>query len=312
MKAKAIVKIAICSVVALLLTAILCAALFASERIRNADFDWSTGISSNISYRDADSYTVGSGKVRGELQDMEINWFSGSVTVKAYDGDEICITEPEITEESEQLRFRLENGKLTIQERKSGKINIGLGIHANKSLEVLIPEEQAERLRSMEINSASAEILLEGLRINETEIDLASGNATLKDCNLQTFSIDSASGDCIAENTQIGDFSMDSASGSAHLTGRIDKLEMDAASGSLEAKLENAPREVEFNAASGDCRLTIPKDAAFTAEMDSLSGELSVDGFAVNFRGKTYICGSGDAEYVFNTASGDVLLCAAK
>ena len=101
---------------------------------------------------------------------------------------------------------------------------------------------------------------------------------------------------------------MDTASGSANLNGQVDSISFDSASGDLTVVSSVTPVKIDMDSASGRADITIPTDSQFTAELDSASGGLNVEGFSGNSKKDSYICGNGSAEYEFSTASGDVTI----
>ena len=108
--------------------------------------------------------------------------------------------------------------------------------------------------------------------------------------------------------SRAGKFEMDTASGSAELNGQVESISFDSASGDLTVVSSVTPVKIDMDSASGRADITIPADSQFTAELDSASGGLNVEGFSGNSRKDSYICGNGSAEYEFSTASGDVTI----
>lgn len=311
MKGKAIVKIVICSVVAAVLIATLAGGLLAKDvftGLKGIELGLPLGNVLHFGTFDESDYSIGSTELTETVREIDLNWASGNVTVKPYTGTTVILRETERSAASERLRWKLENGKLTIHEHKSG-----LSVKTlNKSLELLLPEGQAKTLAKLEIDGASARVVLEGLTVQEIGIDTASGNAELKNCEVQKLDVDSASGNCKTTDCVIGEFSMDSASGSANLQGSVREMEMDTASGALTAQLRATPEKIDVDTVSGDVVLTLPADAGFTLKQSSVSGEVKIEGFAASINGKTYLCGNGTSEFKFESVSGDFTVRAAE
>lgn len=295
---KGIVKIILFSLLALVLVGGLVFALCFDGELPGF-------LGSGFSYADPESYTVGSGSVQGELSRIELQWVSGSVDIRPYDGDEIVLTETGADSEKEQLRYRLRNGVLSVQYCKSG---LHWNISTHKSLELLIPQAQAEALLSIEIDTASAEITVQEMIAQSLDLDTASGGIRAVNCTFPTVAVDAASGDCTLENCTVGSFEMDAASGRAILTGSVETVEFESASGDLRITSSIAPRKIEVDTASGRTELTIPKDAEFTAELDAASGDLRVEGFLGSSGKDLFVCGNGANRYSFDSASGDVII----
>ena len=295
---KGIVKIILFSLLAIVLAGALVFAL-------SFDGEWPSFFGSGFSYAEPESYSVGSGSVKGELSRIELHWTSGSVNIRPYDGDEIVLQETGADSEKEQLRYRLRDGVLTIQYCESG---FHWNITTHKSLTLLIPRTQAAALLSLEVDTASADVAVQGVTAQSFDLDTASGELRAVDCAFSSFEADTASGDCTLENCTVGSFEMDAASGRAILSGSVETVEFDSASGDLRITTATAPRKIEVSTASGRTELTLPKDAEFTAELDAASGDLRVEGFLGSSGKNLFVCGSGANRYSFDSASGDVII----
>lgn len=256
-------------------------------------------------YVDQGSYSVGANTVKGDLSRIELHWTAGTVDIRPYDGDEIVLKETGADSEREQLRYRLQNGTLIIQYRKTG---FHWKIITHKTLELLIPQEQAAALLSIELDTASADITIQGITAQSLELDTASGELRAEDCSFSSIEADAASGDCTFKNCTIGSFEMEAASGSASLSGSVENVDFDSASGDLRITTTTVPRKIETSTASGRTELTLPKEAEFTAEMDAASGDLRVEGFLGSSGKDLFVCGSGANRYSFDSASGDVII----
>lgn len=318
MKGKAITKIVICSVVALVLTGVLLAGMLGVEVFRTLpdirEFkELPFGFSINFGkYDNESSYNIGSAELdsaeSAKIREIDLDWASGSVTVKPYNGDQLILRESEESSEAKRLRWKVENGKLTIHECKSG---LSVKNSLKKTLELLIPEGLTT-LDKLECDSASATLQIENLTVTELKFDTASGDVTLKNCHAETVDVDVASADFHAENCTLGEISMDSASGSATLSGSVRAVDMDTVSGRLSVETNVTPQKVSMDAVSGSCLLVLPKDAGFTLKQDGVSSKVNVEGFAVSMQDKTYVCGGGTAEISFEGVSGDVTIRAAE
>lgn len=295
---KGVLKIILFSLLALVLVAALVFALVYDGDLPFISFG-------GTSYSEPETYTVGGGSVTGDVTRIEINWAAGSVDVRSYDGDEIILKETGASDEDEQLRYRLRDGTLTIQYRKSGHWG---RLTSNKSLEVLIPQAQADALRMLDVDTASAELRVQSLTADVLNVDTASGGVRATDCTFATVEVDAASGDCTLENCAVGSFEMDAASGRAVLSGSVDTVDFDSASGDLRITSSVAPRRIEVSTASGRSELELPADAEFTAELDAASGDLRVEGFLGTSGKDVFVCGNGINRYSFDTASGDVII----
>lgn len=332
MKAKAIVKICLCSLLAVVLTVGLVGGILALDSDGMKSVSLLRLFSFNVEYYDdAELYTVGGGTVTGDVAELSIHWTDGAVNVTVGSGTDIVLRESG-AESGEELRWLLKNGRLTVRDRKSG-------VHRSSMKRTLEVELPAQLLRELKIDSASADVFLTGVAAGTLELDTASGRLEAKDCAFDAVDIDCASTDCRFEDCKLGRFEMDTASGNATLRGSVERVELETAGGELEIVSSSVPYSIEVESISADVSLTLPVNAAFDAKLDSLSGDLNVEGFVGTYGSNRFTTfptgtafdaklesasgdlknegfvgtdGSGMAEYRFDSVSGDVWIAAAE
>ncbi len=319
MKARAIVKIVVCSVLAVIfLTVFAAAMLISSEDFFREELSLELP---EVFSGDQD-FLPGGAEITQPVRDLEIDWASGQVIVRAYEGEGLRFSEglsskmgsytpdtqdipPEYAPDSDSaLGYQVVNGTLTIRAEQDTWSFLDINRSPSKVLLVLVPQGELNRI---EINNASALVKLEGLTVESAELDTASGDILLENCKVTALSVDSASGDCEVTG-EVKHFEIDTASGDAKLKGSVEEVEMETASGDLLLTCENTPREISFSSASGYGDITLPENSEFTAELDTASGDLSVSDFTVRMEDGVCIVGSGEADYEFDTASGDVTI----
>lgn len=304
MRGKAIAKIVICSVVAVVLCSILAASLLTQSVFHPVlhfmdGFDISTGGSTYTG-----SYQVGSISFVGEVKKLDLDWTNGSVTVCAYEGDEIVIQEPEQEKDADRLRWKLENGTLTVHEFRSGHVSL---TQKSKTLELLLPASQAASLTEVKLDGVSATLRLEDLSAERFELDTTSGSITLKNCTGGKLDVDAVSGGCTVEDSEIGQCSIDTTSGEVRLAGVFESIEIDGVSAGMQIEATSALKTLEIDTVSGGCKLRLPADAGFTLKCDSASGSARVNGFEnLRIDGSRYLCGDASAEYEFSSISGSL------
>ena len=308
MRAKSIVKIVICSVVALLLIGVLAGALFYGEFKGIPEVFHIRTSKHGISERYDDSnYREGDAEITQDVRSVEVDWESGKIRIAAYDGDTVRLRETGASA-NDTLRWSCENGTLVIHSHRS---LFTFSLTAHKDLEILLPSGIYNELK---ISTSSADIALEGsdLTFQTLETESASGNLEITGCTVGSIEFDSASGSCNAVDGSVNSFDMDTASGDATLSGSFGRIEIDSISGGFVLNASTAPDEISFDSTSGDAELTLPADAAFRAELDSVSGKLFANGFENGSYPdgiRTYVSGQNGrsaAEYDFETISGDV------
>ncbi len=281
-------------------------------------------------YDNADKYSAGNTEISGDVENLCIDWQSGSVTVSYYDKDTVSITETCDTELSEerQVHTWLDGKTLRIHYCKSGE-NFTL-TNSEKKLEVKLPKNT--ELKSLSYDGSSAGSHFDSIYAENFSVDTSSGAAQLDNCSADIFDIDASSGNIYFTQTGVSSkINVDTSSGSLSLTadtvaelntdsssGKMeldiasaDRITTECSSGDVELRLGAMPSETIMDASSGDITLWIPKDAGFTAEVDTASGSFDSE-VAFTKKGDTYVFGSGDSKLDIDTSSGDVTIKAAE
>lgn len=278
----------------------------------------------SVTYTNSEKYSVGDAEITDKIENIEIDWPSGSVSVVSHSKDSFQVSEKAKDSISEDLRVHwwLEGTTLHVKFAASGAslrwFNTG-----HKELTLTVPE--ALSFDNVVIRAASAEIEAVNLAAETLSVSTASGNMDIN-CAANTISLNSASGDIqLDQKDKAGEVSIDTASGriDANLS-RVDTASLESASGKIQVtavsvnsisakstsgavscELEATPSECKLHAVSGEVTLNLPDDSDFTANISTTSGDFKSD-FALKKDGSTYICGSGSAHIDIETTSGDV------
>ena len=93
-----------------------------------------------VTYDRPESYTAGGGETTQPVERVTIDWYSGSVTVARHDGDAVAFSETanRTLEEGLTLRWRVEDGTLSLVYCQAGQVQLG---DLEKDLTVLLPED---------------------------------------------------------------------------------------------------------------------------------------------------------------------------
>ncbi len=291
MKRNAIARIIIWSLVAVLLTSLLVVGISSSPSSFFTG-DWSSGIM-GVTYKNSALYNVGGGTVTDEFQSIKVNWTNGKINIEAYDGEDTVISETEVAEKENKLRWRVEDGVLKIQQMAAG-MRFGLKQTPKKTLTVKIPSNVAEGLKAVTSDSVSAEVTITGISASDKiEIDTVSGGANLK--NIKTEKLD-----------------IDTVSGSIKAAGEFTELESDSVSGDVTVSSATPLKKLDCDSTSGNIRLTIPKNSGFTLKADTVSGDISCGLPAVSESKNRRVCGDGSADFETDTVSGDLIITSAE
>ena len=198
-----------------------------------------------MSYGDPGSYSVGSGSAKAEeITEICVNWYSGSVRIEAADTDIIMFSEissmdkktdslGEATKnkelsESLRMRYKTENGRLTIQFCKSDlRVRARAISDLEKTLTVYVPRTAV--FRSIEIDTVSSTLYMLGIKTDTIDLNTVSGDLKLADCETDKVVCNTVSGkvdittDQIIKNTDFNSVSGDlmiSAEGIGTLTAK--------------------------------------------------------------------------------------------
>lgn len=301
MKARAIVKICICGTIALVLASML-VSLLSLRGSQNFDrWDWS--IHWIDDHGSDEGYTVGTASVSDEVRELDVSWLAGSVTLELTEGDAVTLREEPQPESSDaRMRWRLQDGKLTVYSQKSG---LTVAPRA-KQLTIGIPAARAEKLQKLSLDLGAASASLPALTLRELELDSVSGSVTLSGGSYEKLDFDSTSGGLTVTDAAVGELSADTTSGSLTLDGVFEKVDFDTTSASLRVTTSVLPQDIDCDSVSGSVTLTLPENSGFSASLDSVSGDLTVDGFTGSLHGDQFVYGQGGPAYEFDSVSGDV------
>ena len=227
--------------------------------------------------------------VSGKIQDISIDWASGTITIRPGDTDEILYEESGDFDSAYAMVAKVSGSKLTIQYCKDSSILKGgfsFGGSLHKDLTITVPRNWVCR---------------------ELEIDVASADLDIRELTIQEFDFDSASGKCALTDCAVGELSLDTASGDVTVSGTLDTLDCDSASAKLQLELKNTPRSIDVDTASGSLTMTLPSDCGFTVSLNALSGRFSSD-FATTTQNGHHIYGDGNCKINVNSMSGNVTI----
>ena len=236
-------------------------------------------------YNNSEKYTAGNVSLQPDMQrenplsEIHVDWIAGSVEivpVKGLGNIEIVEKNTDQLPEEDRVHSYYHDGILDIQYEKSG-VYFFKTRNITKELMVRIPMELAQNLEVVEGDLVSA-----GMKIGDVQVG--------------TLNVDTVSGDTVFSGSASREIEIDSTSGNATLT------------------LSGVPSELSADTVSGDVTLVLPSASSFTAELDSVSGEISCNMPNMQSRsgkkGNSRIqCGTQpDKEFEFDTVSGDVII----
>lgn len=273
MKKVIMAKIISLSVVVVLLTGILIVNLVNPGILGNLGF-FGFG---NYTYNDA-GYTVGSAELNGEIKNIYVDWVCGSVEFSVTDSKTLNIYEKASLEleDDYKLRYKLTNDNtLDIRFVRSG-INVTNGM--NKDLIIEIPKDLAAEMGTVDVDVASADVIVNDITLEKLNPDTASGDIIVNNVKASAVFANTASGNVTFSGAEFEKLECDTASGDMNFIGKSDDISFNAASGCMTAEFLNTPKLIYGNTASGDITLTMPKDIkGFSVDLDTASGDLNCD-----------------------------------
>ena len=302
MRASAIIRIVIWSLVALALTVVLIQGLTTGFSFGGID------LFGSFSYADSEQYLVGSNQIdMREISEIEINWGAGEVQIIPYEGSEVVFREQagRALLEEDMMRFYLRGGKLTIQFCAPKR---GFRIFSNtpsKSLEVKIPYALASSLTELDVNSISAPVSIQAVSGAEMKVSSVSGAIHISDLSCQQLDLETVSGGIRGENIQATELDLESVSGAIDISGGFQEVSGNSVSGNLTLRSDICPRKVDAETVSGGVRLQIPENDGFTAQYHTTSGQF-YSNFPTTAEKKRAVYKNGGAEFSFDTVSGSI------
>lgn len=221
MKASAITRIILYSLVALLLIGLLLTGLGIGALMFRINI--------------GGEYTTGEGSVpAADITELSLDWASGTITIQTADTDEITFTESGNFAEDQAMAYSTKGGTLSISYSQPS-LQIGFVSIPSKDLTVTVPEDWF--CETLELDGASLTVDITGLQVGTLDIDGASNEVTFNG-SVDTVDCDGASCDVeiVAAN-------------------RIDEIDLDGASCSLSLSLpEGCGFEVRMDGLSCDFR----------------------------------------------------------
>lgn len=281
MKANAIIRIVIWSIVTLFLVGALVAFLFPWLIIDPLFYDdppaetaipvpLATEVSPIQALPNEEEMTF-----PAEVNEIEIDWVSGDIIIMAKDVDRITVSESDVSEERYALQYQVRGNKLEIlfsEESLLDGFGISLAGDLSKDLYIEVPKNWEGR---------------------SIEIDAASANVEVHNITVQEMDIDGADGTCDFQNCRISDLDIDAASGDIYYLGTLGSMDLDGASVSFTADLQNTPSRLDMDSMDGKLDIALPEDCGFTLTTDGISCQLTSDFNYLAKKNGSHVYGDG-------------------
>ena len=221
--------------------------------------------------KDAKLYAMGGASfANADVTELNIDWVSGSVTIEAFDGTEVVISETseDALTDSTTMHYYLE---------PDGTLNIKFGIPGMRSQGENLPDKhllvrvpRSLRLDEVEVNGAGQDIRMDSVRCGALEMNSVSWQLALNECE-------------------------------------IEDIEVNSVSSNVEATFSKMPTDIELNNVSGSTVLYVPEDAGITLEWNGVMADFHSE-LPVASRGKKKIIGNGACAIESNSISAELAI----
>ena len=196
-----------------------------------------------------------------DITEIEIHWLTGDVYLVESDTDGVTFQEDYTgSNEDYRMRYKVSNGKLTIQPCKSklfGSIDL-----PRKALTVFLPDTLT--LDKITVETVSADVELMGGSVDTLSINTTSGNITGPGLSAKEYELGTVSGDISLTALPAGSSAID----------------CETVSGEVRISCTAHPDEIDFNSVSGNLRLTLPKGSCrYTLDFSTVSGDRDTERF---------------------------------
>lgn len=242
MKANAITRIVIYSIVILLLIGLLLTFL----GIGTLTFDLGT----------SGDYTAGAGaKQASSVHSLKIDWAAGFVRVIAGDTDRILFSEKGSTSEDQKMVHSLTNGTLYIRYSKPS-VQIGLISYPQKELTITVPRDWY--CENITINAAAVTVDIEGVSVSSIDLDGASNELNFQG-SFHELDCDGAANRITASCTNVpNEISLDGAYIDLDLKlpkNAAFQVAMDGLSSNFSSDFETTFSDGSYTHGSGGCKI---------------------------------------------------------
>ena len=272
----------------------------------------------------ADDYTSGGATITDAVEELEIDWTSGSVTVSYHDADTVVLEETadRAINGNDRMRWKMDGKKLVVEYSTPGFFDFLNFSKPSKALTVTLPKGAS--LKKADIIATSADIIVQELTAEEVALGSTSGDVKAEVTAPIVYG-ESTSGSVTlkvngkAENVKMGATSgnlslildeaekadLGTTSGEVSLdAGNVKEVKLGTTSGEIRVKVK-AFGKMKIGATSGSVDAELSAEPGFTAEVSTTSGDFSSD-MPLAKNGNTWSCGDGSAKLEIGVTSGNV------
>lgn len=258
-----------------------------------------------------EDFTVG--ELRAEplsLHTIEVEWITGDCHVMVHDSEELYVyEETSETNADNRMRWKLENGKLTIRFCKPRLF--GKTVDYDKTLYLYVPKSLLGGIESVNIETVSAHLAVKGLKAETMCLNTVSGDLTAEGLACGEGKIASVSGDVMLTACRADTLTVGNTSGNVLLAASeaIAALSVSTVSGDQAVSVPIGTRDLTLAAVSGKITALLPDEVSFALTCESVSGTVEAEeSLRLTVSGDTYTRGEETLKGEITAVSGNVAL----
>lgn len=255
-------------------------------------------------YDDADNYIKGGSTISNTVENLEIDWIVGSVSIETHEENTVLFSEEanKDLDDNNTMYYYLEGTTLHIKFCRSGNYTLK---NIEKDLTIYIPEEL--NLNEVNIEIVSANIEMKEINTETLDVNSVSGNINIENCEVSDeIEIASVSGKVdITLSAEINEIDIDNVSGAINITvSTIKKIDISTTSGEVQISCDIELTDLSIDIISGNIKLILADDSNFTLDFDSITGKFTSE-LAMIIENNKQIIGDGSGDFDVSTISGN-------
>lgn len=251
----------------------------------------------SYSYDSSSRYLAGGASLdTSKIRSIEIGWLAGDVTVESWDSPLLSFTEPDGLPLADRLRYRLENGKLSI--RFSPPLGLDAPGGAEKALLIRLP--QAKRLERLSVSNIRGGCVARRIRARQVSLSSVSETVRAEGFFCQSLHMQTVSGGAVAEKVKALSLSGETVSGAARFTGEFRKINFQGVSGGVTISSAATPDNMDVSTVDGDISVFLPDNRGLSVHFETVSGQ-----YQSCFQS---LLNTEQAAYQFGSISGNVVI----
>lgn len=242
------------------------------------------------------------------VDELSIAISSGEMIVERSNREDLLL---ELKSYKRGPRLYIDKGNHTKVEVKKPPFFLYNFSHGEVRLKVTLPRDFD---RELKLTSASGNIDIEDIDMDEIKISLSSGSLKARDITANSGDLHSSSGNLNLKNILIDNLEVTLSSGSMDLDGYRGEIEGRLSSGNAKIKMDRLVGNLNFRLSSGDFSLELMEsNLDADLELKTSSGKIKV-GYPTTIEESNYgrelvgVSGSGTYEIKVRNSSGDITI----